>query len=53
MPILFNKKKQLKEHLAVLPLEFRRNQIPVHTLPDFQVNCNELPKHSYDNKVQK
>lgn len=32
-------------------LEFRRNLIPVHTLPDFQVDCNELPKHRYDNGI--
>lgn len=43
----------MKEHLVVLLLEIRRNQIPVHTLPDFQVNCNELPKYSYDNGVPK
>jgi hypothetical protein len=29
----------------LLLIEFRRNHIPVHTLPDFRVNCNELPKH--------
>jgi len=39
------------EYLAMPLLKFRRNHIPVHTLPDFQANCNELPKHRYDNEV--